>query len=119
MITKKQLDKSKSSIEMFSKLMTTGQLSADTLIWDFNKIKIEMSLILKTKAPTKDIMVDWFDSLSENKQKHIVKSLLELADTYMKKPLISKVKQHVQTSQPFVKSSKNIIGYMITTTITN
>ena len=124
MISKSELQKSKSSMMIVDKGLLLGQITENTAIFKFNEsqydVEIQMSLIAKGRIRKDFSVVDWYNNQPYSKK-----------DTYSKlfhSQIAETIRQHknsyterlgrILTIDTIPGESKNLIGYVFSITST-
>ena len=120
-ITEKELRASKSTLIMTSKLIRTGQLTENSVIFDDivkgSGINVHLSLIFRDKAPVEFNVLSWYRGLSDVMKERVSSLMLRIVFNEEKMEYFLKSEYGTRlvrciTSDVVTGENRNLIGYL-------
>lgn len=121
MVTEKELRASKSTIQITSKLIRSGQLTSNSVIFDdivkSSGCNVHLSLIYRDKAPIEFDVLSWYKGKSYTMKERISELMLgivfneERVKHFLEQEAGMRMVRHI-TSDVVTGEDKNLIGYL-------
>ena len=120
-VTEKELRASKSTFMMTSKLIGTGQLTENSVIFDDivkgSEINVHLSLIFRDKAPVEFNVLSWYRGLSDVMKERVSSLMLSIVFNEEKMEFFLKSETGTRmvrgiTSDVVTGENRNLIGYL-------
>jgi hypothetical protein len=120
-VTEKELRASKSTFMMTSKLIRTGQLTENSVIFDDivkgSGINVHLSLIFRDKAPVEFNVLSWYRGLSDVMKERVSSLMLNIVFNEEKMEFFLKSESGTRlvrciTSDVVTGENRNLIGYL-------
>ena len=120
-VTEKELSESKSTIMITSKLIRTGQLTENSVIFDDivkgSGINVHLSLIFRDKAPVEFNVLSWYRGLSDVMKERVSSLMLSIVFNEEKMEFFLKSESGTRlvrciTSDVVTGENRNLIGYL-------